>query len=681
MSGQPEVHPYQRVLTLTAAGRYGLHLLFLAATFFLARGAFMGELYPFGPAAVVAAACRQPRLLWPTVIAAMAGGWYQAPLPAYERLLLILLLGLIFSAYPALRRGSILTAATLAPVVIILVRGLHLTFTQPSFYGWVQVIFEALLAWGLSLAFIEATVTARQEERLLGGGLFLIGLLLGLQGWQVAGLSLPGLISCYILLLAALAGGAGAGAAAGAAVGFLPSLAQLVTPALAGLLAFTGLLAGSLRSLGKPGVIGGFLLAHLLLAGYFLGQDSLVTALREGGVAALALVATPPFLVKYLQEFLSVTVTPTAAPARGERKEKLKAALKTMAISLKFSGFQESPVDTVRQVARTTCRGCPAGKVCWELEGEQMVTLLEELLQKGTRESLTSADIPEWLASRCGRCRELLAALTGEAGRLQRQPAGNNLNSWLAATLETVATMLDERETPAPGGVMAGNQAPPWKVSVGIAAAPRYRAGVSGDTYLATPLEPGRYLLALGDGMGAGQQAAETSGTAMELLRDLLAAGFTPAMALQTVNMVLLLRSPRESFTTLDMALINCNRGTAELFKLGACPSFIQREGAVKDFHSHSLPSGILEDLQVEPLREELQQGDLLVMVSDGVFEAHRDLNEKERWLVRALQRAGEARPQEIADRLLKQARALVDGRPRDDMTVVVARIEANPGV
>jgi stage II sporulation protein E len=63
-------------------------------------------------------------------------------------------------------------------------------------------------------------------------------------------------------------------------------------------------------------------------------------------------------------------------------------------------------------------------------------------------------------------------------------------------------------------------------------------------------------------------------------------------------------------------------------------------------------------------------------MVSDGVLEAHRDINEKERWLAKALQRVGDARPQEIADRLLKQARALVDGKPRDDMTVMVARIE-----
>ncbi|MBC7325670.1 MAG: SpoIIE family protein phosphatase, partial [Moorella sp. (in: Bacteria)] len=181
--------------------------------------------------------------------------------------------------------------------------------------------------------------------------------------------------------------------------------------------------------------------------------------------------------------------------------------------------------------------------------------------------------------------------------------------------------------------------------------------------------------------MGAGQEAADISGTALELVRDLLAAGFTPEMALRTANMILLLRNPGEGFTTFDLALIDCHSGMVELYKQGACPSFLRHEGMVKNLSNHSLPVGILEDLQVEPLRAEVQEGDLLVMVSDGVLEAHRDTGEKEKWLAKALQRAGEARPQEIADRLLRQARALVGGKPRDDMTVMVALVERAPVV
>ncbi|MGI9861018.1 SpoIIE family protein phosphatase [Moorella naiadis] len=678
MSGHTSVHPWRQQSRTLAGNELLLDILLLMATFFLVRAALLEELFPFGPAIIIAAGSRK-RLLWPAVLVAGVSVWLAGPPQVPSRLLIFLFLGLAGTFYPSLRQRGPLTRATLAPVAIILVRGLSLTIWQPSFYGWVQVIFEALLAWGLTLGFLETAAARRPEERLLGGGLFLLGLLLGLQGWQVAGLAIQGIISRYILLLAALAGGPGVGAAAGAAVGFLPSMAALITPSLAGLMAFTGLVAGSLRTLGKPGVISGFLLAHLVLANYFLGSAGVLAALRESGLAILALVLTPLFLVNYFREFLTTTAPVQAAPAGTRRQENLQQALKSLARNLRFHGFDESPLNVVRQVARAACRGCPAGKVCWELEGEQMLNTLQDLLQRGSRAPLTAADLPEWLASRCSRGRELLAALTTRSGQGQNQGVEDGLTTWLASIFDNLAAMIGNGAGhPDSTGDNTGPLA--LKVSVGMAAIPRHRADVSGDAFVAATLEPSHQLLMLGDGMGAGREAADASGTALELLQDLLAAGFSPELALRTVNMILLLRTSRENFTTLDLALVNCQNGQAEFYKLGACPSFIQRQDGVKLLRSHSLPVGILEDLEVEPLREELQEGDLLVMVSDGVLEAHRDLNEKEKWVSKALQRAGEARPQEIADRLLRQARALVDGDPPDDMTVVVARVEKAAG-
>lgn len=676
MSGQPGVQPYRRGVKQTAALQVGFDILLLVTVFFLARGSLLGELYPFSTAVIVTMAFRRQHLLWPVVLVAMLSSYFTGPAPDYSRLLIFLFIGLAATFYPSLSRCSTFTQATLAPMATILVRGLSLTIWQPSFYGWVLIIFEAALAWGLCMIFLEVTTTTRQEERLLGGGLFLMGIILGVQGWQVFSLSLQGLISRYVLLLVALAGGAGAGAAAGTVVGFLPSLSQLTTPALAGLLAFAGLIAGSLKSLGKAGVICGFLLAHLLLTNYFLGQDSVTTALKEGGLAALALLLTPAFLVNYVKEYLLRPVARQQAQPDKQTQEKLREALKSLSRALKFPGFNESPWEAVLQAARTTCRGCPAGKVCWELEGEQMLNLLQELLQRGSQGPLTSVDVPEWLASRCSRSRELLASLTIQADKMQVCPAEKGFNSWLANTFDALAAIIAERESRSAISKRDSEVLPLWQVTVGTATVPRYQSDITGDAYLAATLEPGRQILVLGDGMGVGREAADTSSTAIELIRDLLNAGFTAEMALQTVNMILFLRTGKEIFTTLDLAIINPCSGTVEFYKLGACPSFIRRDGVVKILSRNSLPVGILEEFQVEPLQEEIQDGDLLVMVSDGVLEAHHDINDKEKWVAKALQRAGDARPQEIAERLLKQARALVNDKPRDDMTVLVARLE-----
>lgn len=677
MLGQPGARLYRREAKQSTVLQAGFDLLFLLAVFCLARGSLLGELYPFGTAVIVTTAFRNRRLTWPVLLVAAVSSYFFGPAADYSRLLLFLFIGLAATFYPSLSSNSSLTQATLAPLATVLVRGLYLTIWQPSFYGWVLIFFEALLAWGLTMIFLEVSTARRQEERILGGGLFLLGVLLGVQDWQLGVFSLQGLLSYYLLVLFALAGGAGAGAVVGTVVGFLPSLSQLTNPAMAGLLALAGLTAGSLRGLGKAGVISGFLLAHLLLANFFLGPDSVTNTLREGGLVALALLLTPVSLVSSLKEYLLTPVVRQPGLTANDKHIKLKNALKSLAQSLKSYSFDASPWEAIRHAVRATCRGCPAGKVCWELEGEQMASMMQDLLQRKSQGLLTSADIPEWLASRCSRSRELLAALTVQLDKFREHPAEKELNNWLASTFEALAAMIVEpytqQEVASKDSGAENNQ---WQVKVGTAAIPRYQSDIIGDAYLASRLTPDKQLVALADGMGGGCEAADTSNTALELVRDLLSAGFPMDVALQTVNRVLLLRSGKEIFTTLDLAVINSAAGIMELFKLGACPSFVRRDGMVKILSRHSLPVGILEEFQVEPIQEDLQDGDLLVMVSDGVLEAHRDINNKEKWLIKALQRAGDGRPQEIAERLLKQARALANDRPRDDMTVMVIRLE-----
>lgn len=675
MSSHTRIYPYQRQTgnTITATG-LSIDLLFLMAVFFLSRATLLAELYPFGSSIIIAIGSRRQRILWPVVLAVMLSTWFTNPNSVYSRLLVFLILGLAYTFYPSWRQRSSLIQATLVPMAIILIRGIDLTLGQPSFYSWVEIVFESIMSWGLSLAFLEVSDSKRQEERLLGSGLFFLGVLLGLQGFKIAGFSLQGLVSRYILLLASLTGGPGIGAAVGTALGFIPSLSQMATPSLAGLMAFSGLIAGSLKSLGKPGVIGGYLLSHLVLANYFLGPNNVLLVLKESVIVVLSLLITPPSLTNYLSEFLSQTTKQQLETTDSSKQEKLSEVLKSLARHLKYSGYNESPQTVIRQVARIVCNGCPAAKVCWQLEGEQMLTTLQELLNS-SQGKLTSNDIPEWLSSRCTRCRELLAALTTQANKFKVQSVEDGLNSWLANTFEILGSMVTQESSRVEQN-KDNRKKPSLKVSVGIAAVPRHQADITGDAFSIAPIAPDKHLLVLGDGMGVGRKAANESGTAIEMLQDLLDAGFSPEFALRTVNMILLLRSSQESYTTLDIALLNCFTGTAYFYKLGACPSFIHRNGSINILRSHSLPVGILEDLQLEPLREELQDGDLLVMVSDGILEAHRDINEKEKWLAKALQRVGEARPQEIADRLLKQASALVSGKPLDDMTVVVARVE-----
>lgn len=665
-------------LSRVAVGGWMVSLGLLGASFLMTRATLLGELMPFGPGILIALAGRRPRLLWPAVLAAGAGLYgVAAGAEAYLRLAVFVALGVFLSLPQARRLDRGIAVAALGTAVIILVRGLGQAFLGPSFYGWVLLLFEAVLAGGLALAWMEAEVSRHQEERLLGLSLLALGLLLGLEGWQVAGMTLQSLVARLFVLVAALVGGAGSGAAIGAVLGFLPSLTSLTAPAMAGLLALVGLTAGAFHSMGKVGVVGGFVLAHLLLSSYFLGAQGANLALKESAVVALLVLLWPAKWIKPVTAVFHREGRQAAAAPPADRIRKLASALKFLGESLENAGEAGtgSAGAAVRQVARLVCEGCPANKVCWELDGDKITAALKDLLVRKGTAGLVAADLPGWLQGRCGRARELLAALEAQAKKFVPEQAAQGLAPLLARQFRALGNLLEDGlggGTPAeaPGGE------PSLRVEVGYASCARHQDLTCGDSFLAAPLEENRYLLVLSDGMGVGREARRTSHTAVELVKELLAAGFPRELALRLVNTALLLRSPRESFATLDVAVLDLNQGQAEFTKLGACSGFLVRGPRVVTIAPQSLPAGILEDIPLEVTREEIQPGDVLVMVSDGVLEAHRDPKEKDRWVVAALKRATETDPQKLAERLLNQAVALAGGSPADDMLVAVARLE-----
>ncbi|MBT9176876.1 MAG: Stage II sporulation protein E [Firmicutes bacterium] len=86
--------------------------------------------------------------------------------------------------------------------------------------------------------------------------------------------------------------------------------------------------------------------------------------------------------------------------------------------------------------------------------------------------------------------------------------------------------------------------------------------GVSGDSYRVTELVGGKLALMVSDGMGNGPVAHQESRTVVNLLEQMLRAGFDKEVTVQTINSVLALRSHAETFATLDMALMIFTAGT-----------------------------------------------------------------------------------------------------------------------
>ncbi|MDR2712468.1 MAG: stage II sporulation protein E [Clostridiales bacterium] len=197
--------------------------------------------------------------------------------------------------------------------------------------------------------------------------------------------------------------------------------------------------------------------------------------------------------------------------------------------------------------------------------------------------------------------------------------------------------------------------------------------GICGDSSDAILLEEGRQLMIISDGMGVGAKAASQSGNALSLISRLMQAGFIKDTAIDTVNAALALRSNEESFVTLDLCILDLYSGQAEFIKTGGAPSFIKRGSSVRTINSSSLPAGILTNIDKEVVEAQLQPGDIIVLASDGLLEiGHRNDLEK---LVRIISAADTQTPQELAEYLLTEIIRLNEGKIRDDITIMVARL------
>lgn len=212
------------------------------------------------------------------------------------------------------------------------------------------------------------------------------------------------------------------------------------------------------------------------------------------------------------------------------------------------------------------------------------------------------------------------------------------------------------------------------EVNVGVASCKKDGESVAGDGYIARPLSGGRYLLALSDGMGSGEQAHRESQASLHLLWQCLCAGYTRSQALVAVNGILLSCAGTEMFATMDLCLIDLHTGEAAFEKLGACTSYVIRGGELRPICADTLPMGVLAKVEPRSVRMRLEEDDLLVMVSDGIVDSYP---EGEQGLRRALLKLRSMPVRGVCDTVLGRALRMRGNIAEDDMTVVCARIGA----
>lgn len=217
-----------------------------------------------------------------------------------------------------------------------------------------------------------------------------------------------------------------------------------------------------------------------------------------------------------------------------------------------------------------------------------------------------------------------------------------------------------------------------FTVDIGVATVAKGGALISGDSYSTIELSTGKYAIAISDGMGNGERAHLESNETLQLLQQILQSGIEETVAIKSVNSVLALRSTDEVFSTLDLAMIDLQNAYTKFLKIGSIPSFIKRGHKVLKVEASNLPIGMIQEFDVDVVSEQLKSGDLLVMMSDGVFDAPKHVENKEFWMKRLISEVKEDDPQEVADVILERVMKNSRGEIVDDMTIIVAKVKHN---
>lgn len=197
---------------------------------------------------------------------------------------------------------------------------------------------------------------------------------------------------------------------------------------------------------------------------------------------------------------------------------------------------------------------------------------------------------------------------------------------------------------------------------------------ISGDSFSMIDLPGGKQGVILSDGMGAGEAAYRESTMVVELLEELLNAGFPKETALQMMNTAFVIGREEVRFSTIDMSVFDLYSGKCEFVKAGASTTFIKRQDGVECVTSTSLPIGVVSRLELDEEEVALEDGDVVIMVTDGVMDA-LPVGEQEILMRMIIEGTGKTNPREIAQHILEQVMECSGEIPMDDMTVLAVGI------
>ena len=197
----------------------------------------------------------------------------------------------------------------------------------------------------------------------------------------------------------------------------------------------------------------------------------------------------------------------------------------------------------------------------------------------------------------------------------------------------------------------------------------------SGDAHSVIPLHSGLVAFILSDGMGQNMEAYHESRKVIRLLRECLQHQMNPETAMHTLHYVMSLKHHSDLYATVDLALLDLQQGKLWSFKAGSMSTYLLRGKDCVKIDSQSVPIGFLPTMSVDAEERIVKDGDILVMLSDGMFSPDYSLEEQENELIRLMRKYESTPTGSLADLLAAEFSRKYPAA-EDDRTLIVVKVK-----
>ena len=220
------------------------------------------------------------------------------------------------------------------------------------------------------------------------------------------------------------------------------------------------------------------------------------------------------------------------------------------------------------------------------------------------------------------------------------------------------------------------------EVQIAVAKVNKYASSESGDTLEVVERPNGGLSVVLADGQTSGRGAKAVSMMVVRRVIGLLAEGVRDGAAARAASDTLYTDKNAKVSCTLNIASIDLETGTVVLSRNNPSPLFICHNDQIDCIETESSPLRVRRDIKPVINEVEIRPGLTIVMYTDGLTHAGKRRGQPMDVCnaIQAMLEDQDPTPQELADSLLAHAVNLDEGRPADDVSVVVLKVRSTNG-